>query len=67
MPTLKRPTTGFMPMAARYSFAFMPMAHGAISPWRAWRSATSIGARAPMRFMSSRLVAPPPVLGITHE
>ena len=66
-PTLKRPATGFPPTAARYSLAFMPMAQGAMRPRRAWRSATSIGARSPIAFMSSWLVAPPPVLGMTQE
>ena len=34
---------------------------------RAWRSAASIGASLPISTMSSRLVAPPPVFGITQE
>ena len=66
-PTLKRPITGLRPITARYSFAFMPIAQGGIRPRRAWRSATSIGASSPLRFMSSGLVAPPPVFGIRHE
>ena len=66
-PTLKMPPIGLRPIVARYSLAFLPLAHGAISPLRAWRSANRIGASSPMAFMSSGLVAPPPVLGITHE
>ena len=47
-PTLKMPPTGLPPIVARYSFAFLPMAQGAMSPRRACRSANSIGARSPM-------------------
>jgi len=65
-PTLKRPTTGLLPIVARNSLPDLPLAHGGMRPWRACRSATSVGASSPIRFMSSVLVAPP-VLGITHE
>ena len=61
------PTIGLRPIVARNSFPLLPFAHGTVTPRRAWRSAMSVGASSPMRFMSSELVAPPPVFGMTHE
>ena len=55
------------PSTARYSLALLPLAHGGMSPLRAWRSANKVGASSPMVFMSSGLVAPPPAFGITQE
>ena len=66
-PTLKIPTTGLRPIVERNSFALRPLPHGGSTPCRACRSAISVGASSPMRFMSSGPVAPPAVLGITHE
>ena len=53
------PPTGFDPMAARYSFAYLPLIHSGIVPLRAWRSANRIDESLPSRTMSIRLKRSP--------
>jgi hypothetical protein len=63
-PIWKMPPMGFDPRVARYSFPFLPFAHGAVAPLRPWRSANRVGAISPTSFMSSPLMAPPPELAM---
>src|SRR6266702_2412862 len=62
-PMPKRPMMGLSPMVARYSLADLPTSHGAARPWRAWRSAASMGARRLISMALSGLDAPLPLFG----
>jgi hypothetical protein len=51
-------------MVERNSLPLLPLAQGAATPLRPWRSANRIGARSPIVFMSRSASAPPPELGM---
>ena len=64
MPMAAMPTIGLRPKVARNSLPFLPLAQGAISPRRDWRSANSVGAISLMVRMSSVVIDPPPLLAM---